>query len=258
MGLYAVSGAATGIGAGIAEALRARGDTVLGVDIQRADVVADLASEAGRAHAARAVRERAADGLDGLVLAAGVGPHVPDATLIARVNFFGVVRLLEALEDLLTKKRGAALLIASERAFHPGYDAAYLNALHAGDEAGACARITALAEPLRGDTAYGGGKCALVRWMRHKSVSLARARVRINAVAPGYIETPLTEAAKASPLRAALEQFVASIPLGRPGVPRDVANAAMFLLSPQAEWITGSTLHIDGGHDAVQRPDRVG
>ena len=53
----------------------------------------------------------------------------------------------------------------------------------------------------------------------------------------------------------ALQQFVDSIPIGRPGMPEDQADAVLFLLGDKAGFISGSVLFVDGGHDAVFRPD---
>ena len=54
----------------------------------------------------------------------------------------------------------------------------------------------------------------------------------------------------------AIKQFVASIPLGRPGTPQDIASLIGFLLSPEAHFIAGSLVYADGGHDALFRPDQ--
>ena len=54
----------------------------------------------------------------------------------------------------------------------------------------------------------------------------------------------------------AIRQFVASIPVGRPGLPQDMANAVNFLFSEEAAFICGSVLFVDGGHDAMLRPDQ--
>jgi NAD(P)-dependent dehydrogenase (short-subunit alcohol dehydrogenase family) len=67
----------------------------------------------------------------------------------------------------------------------------------------------------------------------------------------------MTAAVENDPLyRDAIRQFVAGIPIGRPGLPEDIANAVLFLLSPAASFICGSVLFVDGGHDASLRPDQ--
>lgn len=257
MGIYVVTGGATGIGGAIKDALRGDGHEVIVVDIKDGDIEADLSSVDGRQVAIAAIKARAADGIDGLVTSAGVGAHVSDVSLIVRLNYFGTVDLVAGLEELLAKKQGAVVLISSESAFNPGFDAEFLDALQRHDEAGACARMESLEGIMRGYTAYGGGKAAIVHWMRQRTGALAEKRIRINAIAPGYTETPLTEEAKSSAFGEVMAAFADTIPLGRPGKPQDIANGAMFLLSDKAGFVTGSTLHIDGGHDAIQRPNRV-
>ena len=92
--------------------------------------------------------------------------------------------------------------------------------------------------------------------MRRQAADWAREGVRLNAIAPGYTQTPMTAAVEQDPTYgAAIRTFMASIPVGRPGQPEDMADAAMFLLSPQAAFVCGSVLFVDGGHDAMQRPD---
>src|SRR6186997_1330302 len=94
---YAVTGAASGMGRAVAEKLTAAGHTVIDVDIVDATVRADLSTPAGRREAAAEVLERSGGRLDGAVMAAGLGP-APDRDrprLIAEVNYFGVVELLE-------------------------------------------------------------------------------------------------------------------------------------------------------------------
>lgn len=258
VGRYVVTGGATGIGGAIKAALREDGHDVIVVDIRDADITADLSNSEGRRAALAAVGERAPDGIDGLITSAGVGAHLEDTDLIVRLNYFGTVEVVDGLVPLVAQRQGVVLLISSESAFNPSFDPSFMDALHAHDEAAACARVAELQGILKGFTAYGGGKAALIRWMRHKTGELAALGVRINALAPGYTETPLTNDAMSSDFADVMEAFAKTIPLGRKGKPSDLANGAMFLLSDKASWITGSTLHIDGGHDAIQRPDRVG
>jgi gluconate 5-dehydrogenase len=77
----------------------------------------------------------------------------------------------------------------------------------------------------------------------------ASSGVTVNMLAPGYIETPLTERYLAKPgVREDLERLV---PAGRLGIPSDVVDAALFLASPRAAFITGHVLYIDGGRTLV-------
>ena len=103
MGTYAVTGSASGMGAAVVARLRKAGHTVLTVDREEADVVADLSTVDGRLRAATSVLDRCGGTLDGAVMAAGIGPASgrDRARLIAQVNYCGVVELLEAWRPAL-------------------------------------------------------------------------------------------------------------------------------------------------------------
>lgn len=253
MGKYAVTGAASGIGAAIVNKLKSQGHDVVGIDLRNADINVDLSQAAGRAAAFEGILKAAPNGLDGFVPCAGVGPQTNPISLVPKINYFGTVALVEALKENLIVKRGAVVLISSNSATMQSYDEAYVQALLNNDEAAAVQII----EKLDGQTAYGGSKFALACWMRKNNLEYARAGVRINAIAPGYTETNLTKAGMQDPIYGpAIKAFVESIPIGRPGLPEDQANATAFLLSQEASFISGAVLFVDGGHDALFRPDR--
>ena len=252
MGIYAITGGASGIGAGIVDRLQQDGHQVIVVDLHNADIEADLSSDQGRQQAIAGIKALAPDGLDGFIPCAGVGVNVKPVSLISRINYFGVLTTLEGLKDHVAKRHGAMVLISSISATM-SQNSAYVEALLAGDEEQAVALIDELAE---GNEAYAGGKRALTRWMRQHSADYLAAGVRLNAIAPGYIATPLNEKIEADPtLRKVNQAFAASIPVGRPGQPEDIAHAAAFLLDPNSSFIAGTVLFLDGGHDALLRPN---
>ncbi len=84
-------------------------------------------------------------------------------------------------------------------------------------------------------------------WMLTKvlALELASAGIRVNAIGPGFIETPMTASMRADETR--LRQLVAGTPLGRLGTPEDIANAALFLSSDEASFFTGEIIFPDGG-----------
>jgi NAD(P)-dependent dehydrogenase (short-subunit alcohol dehydrogenase family) len=98
---------------------------------------------------------------------------------------------------------------------------------------------------------------AVARWVRRNAPAWAGTGVRLNAIAPGLIKTPLTASATSDARFAdAMKAFEDSIPAGRAGQPADIAAMACFLLSPAAEFVCGAVIFVDGGHDAMFRPDR--
>jgi NAD(P)-dependent dehydrogenase (short-subunit alcohol dehydrogenase family) len=251
MGSYIVTGGASGIGAAIKQQLEAEGNRVLAVDIQEADITANLATTEGREEARQGILEAASDGIAGLICCAGVGAHVPDRALITAVNYFGAVDLVEGLREALAAANAPVLLVSSNSA-PMETQPAYVQALLAGDESGAAA----IAADMPSQPVYSGSKQALTVWMRRNVQSYAAQGIRINAIGPGYTRTPLSAAVEDDPTYGdAIKQFIESIPVGRPGVPEDMAQAASFLLSDKASFICGAMLFVDGGHDAMMRPD---
>jgi len=252
MGTYVVTGGASGIGAAIRQQLQDEGHTVLAVDIQEADIVANLATAEGRGAAIEAIRAATTGGLNGLVACAGVGSHVPDRALITAVNYYGAVELVEGLRPLLAQNNASVLLISSNSA-PMATNPDYVQALLTEDEASA----SAIAQTMESQPVYSGSKQAITLWMRRNTQAYADQGIRMNAIAPGYTRTPLSAAVEDDPNYGdAIKQFIESIPIGRPGLPQDMADAASFLLSDKAGFICGAMLFVDGGHDAMLRPDQ--
>ncbi|MBD2858304.1 SDR family oxidoreductase [Spongiibacter sp. KMU-158] len=249
MAVYALSGGATGIGAAIKSALLARGDRVIVVDLNEGDICADLSTEAGRAKAVSGVRALT-NTLDGIIPCAGLGPSVKSPALITQVNYFGAVSFVEGLQDLL-KPGGRIVMIGSNSAPMAPHDD-FVDLMLAGKETEACEFI-AEQHP---QSAYAGSKHALLCWMRRHCLALAGNGILMNAVAPGFVDTPLSDKVLADKeLGEVTKAFCESVPIGRVAKPAEVADVVLFLLGEQARYICGSVLFIDGGHDAMLRPD---
>jgi NAD(P)-dependent dehydrogenase (short-subunit alcohol dehydrogenase family) len=248
-----VTGSASGLGAALRARLEAAGWRVIGVDLRGQEVSADLSSAEGRAALAPEVRALSDGPVDAVVACAGLGPHVSPGRLIAAVNYFGAVATLDELRPLLDgAEHPAAVAIASNSLGIIPADATLVDALLAGDEPGALAR----ADALDGSTIYGNSKQALARAVRQRADAWGRAGVRLNAVAPGPVETPLLQGSIDDPELGPLVDAL-PIPLGRRAEPDEIAAVIEFLLSPAAALVHGSVVFADGGTDAQLRPHAV-
>ncbi len=248
-----ITGSASGIGAAIRERLAAEGDQVVGIDLREAEIEADLSTPEGRAGALRDVGKHCGDAIDRLVLCAGVATSTQPRSLIPSVNYFGAVALLDGLLPALRAGRDpVAIAIASNSArLVPLDETPYVRALLADDEAEA-RRLAD--EDGHGFVSYGGSKLALCIAIRRRALAFGEAGVRLNAVAPGPVETPLYAKDAADPL---VSRGIKSlrIPLGRNARPEEIASLVAFLAGPEAAYVHGAVWYADGGIDASMRPE---
>lgn len=258
MGVYVVTGAASGMGRSTAEQLRWEGHRVIGVDLHRCEVQADLSTAEGRQTAIAEVKARSNGRLDGAVMAAGLGPVPGLEDTIATVNFLGVVELLEGIQDELAEAGNAKVVIFSSNSTTtiPGVPDEIVDAFMARDT-DLAVEIAAAAGPQASPSfVYAGSKTAITHWMRTVGVTeeWAGRGIRVNALAPGAIRTPLLEKQLADPdLAPAIRAF--PIPVREFGKPEEVAQWAVFMLSPAANFLCGSVIFLDGGTDAYFRAD---
>lgn len=259
MGVYAITGSASGMGLETAARLRAAGHTVIGVDLGNADIVADLSTAAGRRAAADGVLAASGARLDGAVLAAGVGPGPGPARLrsITQVNVYGVVDLLDAWRPALAATGHAKVVVfgSNSATTTPLVPARAVRALLASDPDKAVRSVRVFGRNAS-VLLYAASKIAVSRWVRRHAVSTdwAGAGVRMNVLAPGAIMTPLLEEQLSSPDRA---KYVRSfpVPTGGFGSAGQLADWAVFMVSDAAEFLCGSVLVVDGGTDAYFRSD---
>ena len=249
MGTYVLTGGATGIGAAIKEKLRAQGHRVVVIDLKDGDYLADLGDPETRSSVVSKVADEVPE-IDGLITCAGVASQFPNTGKILAINYFGTTEVIEGLSANVVT--GGRIIAISSNSAPMSTRPDLIDALLDGPEAAA----VAMGAELNGHECYASSKNAVARYMRRTAPILAQRGISFNALAPGYISTPMTQAVENDeeygPL---IKAFVDSIPLGRPGQADDVANLAMFLLSPEGAYVAGSTLFIDGAHDAMMRPD---
>jgi NAD(P)-dependent dehydrogenase (short-subunit alcohol dehydrogenase family) len=240
--LALVTGAAQGNGRAIAIGLAAAGHEVIVTDLNHAgatETAALITTNGKRAHAYPLdVTDRAAvaafaaqcarqhGDLAVLVNNAGIiarGGVLSDNVLekwddLRRVNIDGLLNVCHAFVPQLIKTKGAILNLAS------------------------ILSVAASGQTL----AYGATKGAVKQITQALAVELAPHGVRVNAIAPGVIATPMTESTRANP--AALEAFMARTPMRRVGQPEELVGAVNFLVSDAASYITGALLPVDGGY----------
>ena len=251
MGTYVVSGSASGIGAALTARLRSDGHTVIGVDLHDAEVTGDLATASGREAAVAAIGTLT-DHVDGVVPCAGVaGLTDTDPQLVVSLNYFGALALVTGIRPLLDGSASVVLVSSNSITCQPGWSAEVAAACLADDEEKA-RRLASTEDAVQ---IYPATKAALAYWARREGIKpeWAGAGIRVNAVAPGMIATPMTDRLRADPK---LGVFADAYPtaLDRPGTPEEVAGLIAFLLSDDASLLVGSVVFADGGTDALLHP----
>jgi NAD(P)-dependent dehydrogenase (short-subunit alcohol dehydrogenase family) len=227
-----ITGGARGIGFGIAQAMLDAGYGVTVTGLTQEEVASvpvrdnlkavalDVTNDSDVAACiARLTRLDALVNSAGMVLRDGKEFTIQGFQKVIDVNLTGTMRLCVAAKPLLEKQGGAIVNIASVWSFFGG--------------------------PLV--PAYTASKGGVAQLTKALAVAWAP-RVRVNAIAPGWIETELTKAAQADQARS--NAIVSRTPFGRWGKPDDIGGAAVFLCSEAAGFITGTILPVDGGYTA--------
>lgn len=191
-------------------------------------------------------------------MAAGLGPAPGIEEIIAKVNFDGVVRLLEGWHKALAVAGNARVVIFSSNSTTtvPGLPQEVVDAFLEGDVDKAVAIAKAAGPEHAAVFVYVGSKTAITYWMRTIGVTpdWAGKGIRVNAIAPGAVLTPLLQKQSATEGEsAAISNF--PIPVGEFGKREEIAKWVIFMLSPAANFMCGSMVVLDGGTDAYFRED---
>jgi NAD(P)-dependent dehydrogenase (short-subunit alcohol dehydrogenase family) len=223
-----VTGGISGIGAAIADRFRSEGATVIKADITHgADIAVDVSSEESVAAMAASVLARHGR-IDTLIHAAGIGRDIPFLETTAEafdriiaVNLRGTFLVCQAVARAMVAQGGGAIV--------------------------AIASISGLGGNI-GRAAYGASKAGVINLVQVMATELAGHGVRVNAIAPGPVETPLVARMHDAAIRESW-QFVT--PMNRYAAPEEIAGAAVFLCSDDASFMTGHVLTVDGGLSAT-------
>lgn len=229
-----VVGGSSGIGNGIAHGFRERGARVLvwGTRASASDYRAEDGCDlSGLEYARMDVSDFAAiqayqppfERLDTLVLSQGIVLYkraefqMEGFLKVVDVNLNSLMACSIKFKDMLAANRGSIVTISSTAAFHS----------------------------TMGNPAYNASKAGILGLTRTLAEAWAPDGIRVNGVAPGFVDTKITKVTTTNPER--LDGVLQSIPMRRMGTPAEMAGVAMFLASPLASYITGQTIPVDGG-----------
>jgi 3-oxoacyl-[acyl-carrier protein] reductase len=238
-----VTGATRGIGKAIAETLARDGATVVGTattDEGAASIAAFLQAALGRGQGkGQGMKLDVTDAKSVSDTIADIQARLGEVTIL--VNNAGITRdnlLLRMKDDewdaiLDTNLKSAYRL--SKAVLRGMMKARHGRIINIGSVVGVSGNA--------GQTNYSAAKAALVGFTKSLAQEVGSREITVNCVAPGFIDTDMTRSLDAAQRAKLLER----IPLGRLGSPQDVAHAVAFLASPEAAYITGATLHVNGG-----------
>lgn len=239
-----VIGGASGIGLATAGVLLEHGHTVVIADVN-ADSAHEQATELGGA-------------------CEGIAVDVTDESSVAAL-FDGVVERHGSFSGVVNCAGVSTLGLVVEhdvaefrRVVDVGLTGAFLVLKHGGSritDGGSIVSLSSLngRQPGVGLVAYCSAKAGLQMLTQVTALELAGRRIRVNAVSPGLVVTPLT--APAMDIPGIKDDYLANTPLGRSGEPEEIAAAIRFLLSDESTWITGENLDINGGAHMQRYPD---
>jgi len=228
-----VTGAASGIGAETVRLFRAEGAIVVGVDLREApDADLPLVADVSDEEQVRSMYERArgeCGHLDVLFNNAGISPPDDGSVLETELEAWERVQAVNLRSVFLCCKHGIPYLIDS-----------------GGGSVINTASFVAVMGAATSQIAYTASKGGVLAMSRELGVQFARRGVRVNALCPGPVNTPLLQELYASDPEQAQRRLV-HLPMGRFAEAREIAQAALFLASNESSYVTASTFLVDGG-----------
>ena len=247
-----ITGANSGIGKATAVLAEARGWKPIRADLNGGDVEADLATWQGRLAFVEEVNALVGEHLDAVIACAGV--TLP-TSLTLKVNYFGAIATLEGMLPLLAKGTQPRAIGISSFASVLQPDSVLVEACLSGNEAEAL-RIAENKDP---DAYYASSKAAFARWIRRQAITAdwVGTGILLNGVAPGIVETPMTQPMLDDETRRDQLEHVVPMPIGRHGRPEEIAELLLWLASPANSLMVGQILFIDGGAEATVRGDTL-
>ncbi|HJQ46478.1 MAG TPA: SDR family NAD(P)-dependent oxidoreductase [Amycolatopsis sp.] len=241
-----VTGAASGIGAGITRRLVAEGARVVGGDIS-ADGLKALGEELGQAFVGVPTDVTAEDQVENMVKVA----EDTWGALHAAFNVAGSARIGPITELAESDWDYTVDLVLKGVYLSTKHEARLMRR----NEGGAIVIISSLNAhvPLFGGSPYSAAKAGTEMFTKNAALELARDGIRVNAILPGLVDTPATANFLAHPQMRA--DFLSRIPLGRPAGTGDIAGPSLYLASDDARYVTGTSLLVDGGWAITGYPD---
>ncbi|WP_137874898.1 SDR family NAD(P)-dependent oxidoreductase [Rhodococcus sp. Q] len=242
-----VTGAASGIGEAITARLLAEGATVAGLDVAK-DALDRMAGEYGDVFLPTPADVTVEAEVEAAVAAAADRfGRIDLAFNVAGASRVGAIVDLDEADwdftiDLVQK---GVFLCTKHEARH----------IRASGRGGAIVNVSSLnaVVPMPAGSPYSTGKAGVVMFSKTAAVELAPDGIRVNAVLPGLVDTPLVAPVMA--YEPAKEMFLERIPAARPATPEEIAGPCLYLASDDASYITGASLVVDGGWELTNYPD---
>ena len=232
-----VTGATGGIGAEIARALHAQGAFVV-LSGTREAVLQERAAELGARTAAVPANLSEASAVDGLIEAAESAAGAPIDILVANAGITKdglLMRMKDEDWETVLKVNLESYFRLSRAAMRGMMKRRF------GRIIGITSVVGVMGNP--GQANYAASKAGMIGFSKALAQEVATRGITVNCVAPGFIESPMTDALN----EAQKTQILSTIPTGRLGAGRDVAAARVYLASDEASYMTGQTLHVNGG-----------